>query len=119
MSINRDYYVIAGYDLTGCYTDKINDWKWEDEGEKYFCNQSKGNIQLFDDPMSGEYLYLGYVLANGDEYCFETTKFDINVANQVEIDVKNTLEKLIDIGVININEKPYPKYQIIVFEECT
>lgn len=119
MSINRDYYVIAGYDLTGYYTDKINDWQWEDDGTEYFCNQSKGNIQLFNDPMSGEYLYLGYVLANGDEYCFEITKFDIDVANQVETDVKNTLEKLIDIGVININGKPYPKYQIIVFEECT
>ena len=119
MSVNKDYYVIAGYDLTDYCTDKAEDWQWEDEGENYFCYQTKGNIQLFNDPISGTYFYLGYVLANGDEYDFETTKFDIDMANQVAADVKSTLEKLIDIGVISIEGKPCPKYQIIVFEECT
>lgn len=119
MSVNRDYYVIAGYDLTSYYTDKIKDWLWENDNKEYFCNQSKGHIQLFNDPMNGVYLYLGYVLANGDEYNFETTKFDMDIANQVAIDVRNTLEKLIDIGIVSVEGKPYPKYQIIVFEECT
>ena len=45
MSVSRDFYVIAGYDLTGWDTDKLRDWKWE-EGEEYICNHSKGNIQL-------------------------------------------------------------------------
>ena len=39
--------------------------------------------------------------------------------DQVAVDVRNTFEKLIDIGAISIEGKPYPKYQIIVFEECT
>ena len=34
MSVSRDFYVIAGYDLTGWDTDKLRDWKWED-GEEY------------------------------------------------------------------------------------
>ena len=34
MSVSRDFYVIAGYDLTGWDTDKLRDWKWE-EGEEY------------------------------------------------------------------------------------
>lgn len=38
MSMNKHYYVIAGYDLTGWETDKYEDWKWSDDGEKYICN---------------------------------------------------------------------------------
>ena len=45
MSISRNYYVIAGYDLTGFATDKFDDWKWDD-GEEYFCNQIKGYIKM-------------------------------------------------------------------------
>lgn len=119
MSISRDYYVIAGYDLTGWETDKFEDWKWTDEGEKYFCNQTKGRIQLFDDPMNGDYLYFGYVLAKLDMYEAETTKFDIDIVNQVQENVKGELLKLIDIGVISKDPKFKLKYQAIVFEECT
>lgn len=119
MSISRDYYVIAGYDLTGWDNDKFDDWKWTDDGEEYFCNQIKGRIQLFDDPMSGDYLYFGYVLAKLDMYEAETTKFDIDVVNQVKENVEGELIKLIDLGVISKDPKFKPKYQVIVFEECT
>ena len=119
MSISRDYYVIAGYDLTGWDTDKYEDWKWTDEGEKYINYQRKDHIQLFDDPMNGDYLYFGYVLAKLDMYEAETTKFDIDIVNQVQENVKGELLKLIDIGVISKDPKFKPKYQVIVFEECT
>ena len=76
MSMESNYYVIAGYDLTGNETDKFKDWKWSDEGEDYFCKQRKGEIQFFDDLMSGSYLYFGYVLASGNEYSFDTEMFD-------------------------------------------
>ena len=33
MSVNRNYYVIAGYDLTGLDTDKFNEWKWTEDGK--------------------------------------------------------------------------------------
>ena len=119
MSINRDYYVIAGYDLTGFKTDKFDDWKWTDDSEKYLCYQKKGNIQLFVDPMSDSYLYLGYVLAKLDMYESETTKFDLDIINQVKENVEGELIKLIDLGVISKDPTFKPKYQVIVFEECT
>ena len=119
MSVDRDYYVIAGYDLTDLDTDKFDDWKWTDEGEKYFCYQRKGYIQLFDDPMCGSYLYFGYVLANCGEYNPETTKFDADAANQVEKDVKSELVKLIDLGVISKDSSLKHEYKVIMFEQCT
>ena len=83
MSVSRDFYVIAGYDLTGWDTDKLRDWKWE-EGEEYICNHSKGNIQLFDDPMSGSYLYFGYVLARNEMYeDDEVSKFKVDDITRV------------------------------------
>ena len=119
MSMNKNYYVIAGYDLTGWDTDKYEDWKWTDEGEKYHCNQTKNHIQLFDDPMSSVHLYLGFVLADNDEYDFETYKLDMEVVNQVYGYIKTELTKLIDLGVISSDPKLNPKYEVIVFEECT
>ena len=119
MSITKNYYVIAGYDLTGWDNDKFDDWKWTDDGEKYFCNQTENHIQLFDDPMSSKHLYLGFILANGDEYDFKTFKFDTETINQVQGYVKSELVKLIDLGVISKDPKFKPRYQVIVFEECT
>lgn len=119
MSMDKNYYVIAGYDLTGWKNDKFDDWKWTDEGEKYICNQSQNHIQLFYDPMSGEHLYLGFILANGDEYYFKTFKFDTEIINQVQGYVKSELVKLIGLGVISADPKFNPKYEVIVFEECT
>lgn len=122
MSINKNYYVIAGYDLSGYETDKFDEWKWSKESEEYLDYQSRGRIQLFDDPISGEYLYLGYILGSGDEYDFETIKFDEEIINKVQCHVEDKLIKLIDIGVISKDPKFNPinlKYQIIVFEECT
>ena len=110
--MEKNYYVIAGYDLTGWETDKF-------DGEKYMGYQSKGHIQLFDDPMSGSHLYFGYVLANGDEYDFDTTKFNVNDVNGVLGDVKSELIKLIELGVISMSPQLKPEYQIITFEECT
>lgn len=117
MSISRNYYVIAGYDLTGMKTDKFDDWKWTDEGEKYTCNQIKGKIQFFDDPMSGSHLYFGYILADGDMYEYETSKFKAEDINNARDDVKNELSKLVNMGLIN--PKFILEYQVIAFEECT
>lgn len=68
MSISREYYVICGYDITGCKTDKFDDWQWTKEGENFTCYKRKGKIQLFTDPMCEDYLSLGYIFANMDEY---------------------------------------------------
>lgn len=118
MSVDRKYYVIAGYDLTGCDTDKLRDWIWED-GKEYMCNHVKGKIQLFDDPMSGTYLYFGYILASGDMYEYETSKFKVDVLNEVYGDVRAELNKLIEMGIITKDASFIPEYQIISFVECT
>lgn len=119
MSVDRNYYVIAGYDLTGMETDKFDDWKWTEEGEDYTCYQRKGKIQFFDDPMSGDYLYFGYILADGDEYEFEASKFKVDDVNGVYGEVKAELIKLIELGVISKDPRFNPDYQIIAFVECT
>lgn len=119
--MDKNYYVIAGYDLTKYKTDKYEDWRWTDEGEEFLCYQRKGYIQLFDDPMSGEHLYLGYILASGDQYEFATTKLNTWDFTEQEPGVLYRLKKLVDVGVIDKSifiSKDF-KYEIIVFEECT
>lgn len=119
MSVNKNYYVIIGYDLTGWETDKFEDWKYTEEGEEYICNHIKGKIQLFDDPMSGEHLYFGHVLASGDEYEFETTVFDLTDVKIAFGNVRAELTKLQEIGVISKDPHFKPEIKIITFEECT
>lgn len=119
MSVERSYYLINGYDLTGMDCDKFDDWKWTDEGEDYFCYQRKGKIQLFDDPMSGSYLYLGYILATGDQYGFETVKIDSEEIVRSNGYVKAELVKLQELGIITKDPKFIPKLGLIMFEECT
>ena len=120
MSVKKNYYVIAGYDLTGYKTEKYEDWRWTEEGERLTLYQSKGNIQLFDDPMDGCHLYLGYVLAKGDEYEFETAKINLNEVSRLQPCALNKLTQLVDDGIIgNVFESKNFKYEIIVFEECS
>lgn len=120
MSVNRNYYVITGYDLTKYKTDKYEDWRWTDEGEEFTCYQRKGCIQLFDDPMRGSHLYLGYIFVDGDEYDFKTTKFSIIEAELQNTNVDEKLRHLKDIGVLSedLDEYAIP-YEFIAFEECT
>lgn len=120
MSIDRNYYVIAGYDLTKYKTDKYEDWRWTNEGEELTCYQSKGYIQLFDDPMSDRYLYLGYIFAAGDEYDYPTTKFDIIEAERQYLNVVEKLRYLKDVGVVSEDlDEGALIYEFIAFEECT
>lgn len=117
MSLYKNYYIIAGYDLTGYATDKYEDWKWTDEGEQYMCRQIKGNIQLFDDPCNGEHLYFGYVLAHGDQYDFQTCKFCASKVDALQHYVMNGLFELIKLGVIDEECKSLEQYKVIAFEE--
>lgn len=119
MSVNRDYYVIAGYDLTGYETDIFEDWKWSDEGEKFHCYQCKDQIQLFYDPMGDSHLYFGYIFACGDEYDCPTGKIEISRVEEVRSDVENKLRELVELGVIGNNFKTDAAYKILAFEECS
>ena len=117
MSIETNYYLINGYDLANAETDKFDNWKWTAEGEDYMCNKSRGKIQLFDDPMSGRHLYLGYVLANGDQYGLETTKIDNDELFRSGEYVYGELIHLQELGVITKDPKFKPKLELIMFEE--
>lgn len=119
MSISRNYYAIAGFDLTKYKTDKYKVWRWTEDAEKYTSRQRKGEIQLFDDPMGGYHLYLGYILAAGDEYDFETTKFSISLPQSVALAVGRELIALQQSGAIKKVAFSECPYEIIVFEECT
>ena len=119
MSMDKNYYVIAGFDLTNYKTDKFDDWRWTDEGEKYLCYQRKGKIQLFDDPMNGDYLYLGYILAAGDEYEFKTEMFNVDLVKLVDMDVTKELVNLNNFGAIEEDALEKCAYKVIVFEEWT
>lgn len=118
MSICRNYYVIAGYDLTAYKTDKYEEWKWSASYENMICNQIKGKVQIFDDPMCGDYVYLGYILAAGDQYDFETSMFSESDIRLKESEVYAELHYLMKHGIISDEAYTIP-YQIIVFEECT
>lgn len=119
MSVIQSCYVIVGVDLTGFQTDKYNEWKWTNEGENFTCYQSKGKIQLFDDPMNGEFLYLGYIFTAGDQYEFETVKINLEEIEKQRPYVMEKLKQLINMGVIseNIYKSNSTKYELIVFNE--
>lgn len=69
MSMVRNDYVIVGYDLTRLKGSLITEeWMDNPDNEQYYCNQRKGQIQLFDDPSSGGHLYFGYIINANDEY---------------------------------------------------
>lgn len=117
MSLYKNYYIIAGYDLTGHATEKYEDWKWTDEGEQYICRQRKGNVQLFDDPCNGEHFYLGYILAHGDQYEFKTTPIDLQEVYLSRDKVDDVLFYLENIGIIKNYNNFIFQFKILAFEE--
>ena len=84
--------------------------------DKYLDYQSKGNIQLFDDPMSGDYLYFGYVLVSGDGYSFESDSFYSSDIEEVVSKVYEELLKLIELGIVK-NDVVLEPYKVIAFAE--
>ena len=69
--------------------------------------------------MSGNYLYFGYILAEGEVYEFETTKFDVENINQAKIKVQEKLMKLIELGVIQEDSYIKRDCHVIAFEEVS
>lgn len=74
MSVSRSDYILIGYDFTHIKDLILTEEFMEtDEYDDLVCNQIKGEIQFFDDPMSGDYLYFGYIVSCHDDewnsYC--------------------------------------------------
>lgn len=117
MSISRNYYVICGYDFTQ-FKDVLlaDDWKWKEENEQYSCCQSKGNIQFFDDPMSGNYLYFGYILSDMDEYDdSKVTKINLKDVKRQKEYIDYKLRQMGWTQKLPIDQIPY---EVISFVEC-
>lgn len=71
MSMTREDYIILGFDLSP-YREQIytDGWRTDENIDKWEYCQTKDNIQLFTDPMSGAHLYFGYILsAPLQKYC--------------------------------------------------
>ena len=114
MSSVQSYYVIAGMDLSAFKTDKYKGWQWSEAWENYTCNQSRGKIQLFDDPT---YLYIGYILAAGDEYGFNTAMIKPEEIEEHRQQVIEEIKRLVKIGVISEKVLDSIDYGLIVFAD--
>lgn len=114
MSSVQSYYVIAGMDLSAFKTDKYKGWQWSEAWENYTCNQSRGKIQLFDDPT---YLYIGYILAAGDEYGFNTAMIKPEEIEKHRQRVIEEIKRLVKIGVISEKVLDSIDYGLIIFAD--
>lgn len=117
MSIERTTYVIYGCDLTGYETDKLNyDWNFTEDGERFTCYKSEGEIQLFTDNKT--YTYLGYVFAVMEEYGTNSAvKWTNSNARDHDYDIDEKIFTLQNKGLIKSSSKFYPEHKFIVFNE--
>lgn len=115
MSMERTNYVIVGYDFTK-FKDRLYTREWysnDDVREMREDYQRKGNVQVFSDPCSGNYLYFGYILSVDDEYSDSgTVKFGLS---DLQDKKKLVDSKLKQVGW-NIPIEPVP-YEVICFTE--
>ena len=96
MSMTREDYIILGFDLSP-YREQIytDEWHTNENIDKWEYCQTKGNIQLFTDPMSGSHLYFGYILSAQDEFDEpEVTK--INLEDREDKYMDEMYEKVLD-----------------------
>lgn len=122
-SIKTDY-VIMSFDLTQ-YMDDIytEEWRTDENIEKWQDYKFKGNVQLFSDPMSRCHLYFGYIVSERNEYNDSTTKIFLSdckqeyiceIYNKVINELKET--KLISESIMNIIKDGIP-FELICFTE--
>lgn len=96
MSMTREDYIILGFDLSP-YREQIytDEWHTNENIDKWEYCQTKGNIQLFTDPMSGSHLYFGYILSAQNEFDEpEVTK--INLEDREDKYMDEMYEKVLD-----------------------
>ncbi|MPM00597.1 hypothetical protein SDC9_46824 [bioreactor metagenome] len=114
MSVSKNTYVIYGYDLSMMRNVLLTEELCESKKyEEMVCCQRKGKIQLFDDPMNGDYLYAGFIVGEFDEYGGdECIKANASNAEMYHAMVDQQLEDWnIHIGVL--------PFELIVFNEYT
>ena len=123
MSSEREDYIILGFDLSP-YREQIytDEWRTDKNIDKWEYCQTKGNIQLFTDFMSGSHLYFGYILSAQDEYDNpETTKISLTMSRTEEIfdKVIDALmeSKLISQSIQEVIAEDNVPFEVICFTE--
>lgn len=126
MSMTREDYIILGFDLSP-YREQIytDEWHTNENIDKWEYCQTKGNIQLFTDPMSGSHLYFGYILSAQDEFDEpEVTK--INLEDREDKYMDEMYEKVLDAlyetkliskSMMEVIEKDDVAFEVICFTE--
>lgn len=96
MSMTREDYIILGFDLSP-YREQIytDEWRTDENIDKWECCQTKGNIQLFTDHMNGSHLYFGYILSAQDEFD-EPEVAKINLGDREDKYMDEMCEKVLD-----------------------
>ena len=128
MSSEREDYIILGFDLSP-YREQIytGEWCTDENIDKWEYCQTKGNIQLFTDPMSGFHLYFGYILSAQDEYDNpETTKIsltdeEIKHMEKIWDKVLDALNetKLVSKSMMEVIATDKVPFEVICFTEYT
>lgn len=126
MSMTREDYIILGFDLSP-YREQIytDEWCTDENIDKWEHCQTKGNIQLFTDPMSGLHLYFGYILSAQDEYDEpEVTKISLRDEEIKDMEKiwDKTMDaliesKLISESMMGVLEKDEVSFEVICFTE--
>lgn len=126
MSMKREDYIILGFDLSP-YREQIytDEWRTDENIDKWECYQTKGNIQLFTDPMSGSHLYFGYILSAQDEFDEpEVTKISLSDRENKYMDemwekVLDALNetKIISESILEVIAKDKIPFELICFTE--
>lgn len=94
MSVNKNIYVVYGYDLTDHYDELLTEEFCDtDEYEKWVCRQRRGQIQMFPDYVSGNHLYLGYIAAvfedGYEDHAYMTDAYGLDsFAEMVNVEVE-------------------------------
>lgn len=123
MSMTREDYIILGFDLSP-YREQIytDEWCIDENIDKWEYCQTKGNIQLFTDHMSGSHLYFGYILSAQDEYDNpETTKINLGIKDMEKmwekvLDALNET-RLISEAIMEIIAEDNIPFEVICFTE--
>lgn len=112
MSMNKNVYVILGYDLDK-YREEIlkDDFVWSDRGEELTCNQTAGEVQLFYDPESEKHLYLGYILGDIEDDYSDYEKKDII------LDFAGKRKEVDKVLIELIGEKKELPFEHVIFTE--
>lgn len=118
MSVNAEVYLIVGLDVEPYLTEKFDDWKWTEEGEKYTDYCTEGEVQFIEDGMCGTYTYFGYIVSNIDEV-YESYKKEIDEnADEIIIKIAKKILELVNLGILkeDVLEKDVKP---ILFTHCS